>query len=180
MSSLSASPWRTVTRWTTSQKVGHSCCFRQAGNDLELTSSPLAEYYQALEHGSVPLVLGAPNFESFLPTPNAAINIANYLPSSYSAPSASNSSAPTELTAEAKEGLARLAERLRYLGSEQGRTEYEEALAWKLDDAWTTSPLGKVVGLGRERWSTECRLAGLLRGEEWAKPSWVPHRDGRN
>lgn len=139
----------------------------------------LAEYFQALEHGSVPLVLGAPNFKEFLPTPNAAINIADYLPSSYSALSSYNSTAPTELTAEAKEGLGRLAERLRYLGSEEGRSEYEKSLAWKLGDAWTSSPLGKVVGLGRERWSTECRLAGLLRGKEWAKPSWIPRRDSQ-
>jgi hypothetical protein len=143
-------------------------------SELIFPSPP--EYFQALEHGSVPLVLGAPNFEDFIPTANAAMNIADYLPSSYSAPSSSNSTAPTELSAEAKEGLARLADRLRWLGSEEGRSEYEKSLAWKLDDAWTGSPLGKVVGLGRERWSTECRLAGLLRGEEWAKPSWIPQR----
>lgn len=133
------------------------------------------EYFQCMEHGSVPLVLGAPNFaQDFLPSPDAAINIANYLPPSHSALSTTNTSAPTELCAEAKAGLARLAKRLKHLGSEAGRGEYESALQWKKSDKWRGTPFGRVVELGRQRFSAECRLAGLVRGEQWAKSLWAP------
>jgi hypothetical protein len=130
-----------------------------------------------MEFGVIPLVLGSPNFNSdFLPIPSAAINIAEYLPASLSAVSTSNSTSPASLSPDAKAGLARLAARLEYLGSEEGRSDYEDALAWKKDARWRDSPFGKVVGLGRQRWSAECRLAGLLRGQKWAEPSWRPKR----
>lgn len=129
-----------------------------------------------MEHGSVPLVLGAPNMHDFLPAPNAAINIGDYLSPSLTALSTSESEEPEKLSAEDKAGLVRLAERMKFIASREGREEYEQMLTWKNDLRWTSSPFGKVVALGREELSTECRLAGLLRGEEWTQPSWKPHR----
>jgi len=135
------------------------------------------KYYQALERGSVPLVFGAPSYSSrFFPSPNAGIDIASYLPSNYTAPSRSDSKAPEELSEEAKAGLRRLAERLEFLSSEEGKEEYEEMLEWKKDGKWIEdpdNPLGKIMRLSTSQWDQDCRLAGVYRGEDWAKSNYL-------
>jgi hypothetical protein len=124
----------------------------------------------------VPIHLGSPTFnQSFLPAINSAIDLADYLPPEYLALTRSGESAPQELSLAAKEGLRVLADRLLYLGSEDGRDDYERMLAWKNDDRWETeSPFGKVVALGRKELAGDCRLAGILRGESWAQSGWTP------
>jgi hypothetical protein len=59
------------------------------------------------------------------------------------------------------------------LSSEGARRQYEAMLDWKKDDRWKRSPFGKVVALGRASYSAECRLAGYLRGEAWARTNYT-------
>lgn len=69
--------------------------------------------------------------------------------------------------------MARLAARLSFLSSEEGRSEYDSMLAWKRDDKWKTeSPLGKIVALGQGE-ARDCKLAGTLKGLEWAQSNWT-------
>ncbi|BGP37875.1 hypothetical protein JCM10450v2_001811 [Rhodotorula kratochvilovae] len=147
-------------------------------NDLDYSTE---KFFQALERGTVPLVFGPPLAAShFFPAPNAAIDVAAYLPPAYAAQSNSSSRAPEELDDDARAGLARLAERLTHLASEEGRDEYEGMLAWKRDGRWRDdpdNPLGKVVRQSHNEWDMDCRLAGVFRGEEWAKNPWVPPRE---
>ncbi|BGP13801.1 hypothetical protein JCM10213_006367 [Rhodosporidiobolus nylandii] len=142
-------------------------------NDLDYATE---KYFQALERGSVPIVFGPPHYAARLfPSPNAAIDVAEYLPQNYTALSTSSSTAPTSLDADAKEGLARLAKRLEHLSSEEGTQEYEEMLAWK-KSSWrddTLNPLGKIVRESTSRWAQDCRLAGVYRGQEWARSKWT-------
>ncbi|GAA5885317.1 hypothetical protein JCM6882_009568 [Rhodosporidiobolus microsporus] len=143
-------------------------------NDLDYVTE---KYFQALERGTVPLVYGPPDYaRRFFPSPNAGIDVAAYLPPSYLAPSNSSSSGPEELDEEAKAGVARLAKRLELLTSEEGADEYESMLEWKKDDKWRRdpdNPLGKIVRLSTSQWSQDCKLAGVYRGEEWAKNTWT-------
>jgi hypothetical protein len=123
--------------------------------------------------GSVPIYLGAPNFSpTFLPSPNAALNLADYLPPSHTSVTKYDDEAPGELDEEAKEGLARFAEELKRLGSEEGREDYNRMLDWKINDVWKETTFGKVVKLGRGSLSEECRLGGVVRGLEWAMTGW--------
>ncbi|GEM09598.1 alpha-1,3-fucosyltransferase 10, glycosyltransferase family 10 protein [Rhodotorula toruloides] len=144
-------------------------------NDLDYATE---KYFQALERGSVPLVYGPPEAASrFFPSPTAAIDLADYLPSEYTSQSTTDSKEPKELSLEAKAGIKRLAERLEYLSSETGRAEYEEMLAWKKDTAWledAENPLGKVVRQANSPYPQDCRLAGAFLGEAWARNTWVP------
>lgn len=136
------------------------------------------KYFQALERGSVPLVYGPPEAAArFFPSPTAAIDLADYLPSNYTSQSTIDSEEPKELSPEAKAGIKRLADRLEYLSSEEGREEYEDMLAWKKDTAWLEderNPLGKVVRQANSPYPQDCRLAGAYLGEAWARNSWVP------
>ncbi|GAA5822984.1 hypothetical protein JCM11251_004446 [Rhodosporidiobolus azoricus] len=144
-------------------------------NDLDYATEKL---FQAFERGTIPLAFGAPDYaHRFFPSPNAGIDVSEYLPASYSALSNSSSEAPSELDDEAKAGLAKLAERLEYLWSEEGAEEYESMLAWKKDDRWKrdpVNPLGKIVRLSTSKYGQDCRLAGAFRGEDWAKNTWTP------
>lgn len=71
----------------------------------------------------------------------------------------------------------RLAERIKFLASDEGREEYDSMLAWKTDDKWKTeSPFGKIVELGKG-YDRDCKLAGVLRELDWAKSSWTPPDD---
>ncbi|GAA6051873.1 hypothetical protein JCM3770_005514 [Rhodotorula araucariae] len=147
-------------------------------NDLDYSTE---KFFQALERGTVPLVFGPPHAASrFFPAPNAAIDVAAYLPAAYTAPSNSSSRPPEELDDAARAGLAQLAARLTHLASEAGRDEYEEMLAWKRDGRWrddSDNPLGKVVRQSQSEWDMDCRLAGVFRGEQWAQNPWVPPRE---
>lgn len=127
-----------------------------------------------MEKGSVPLHMGSPTFNaSFLPTPNAAIDLAHYLSPAVMSPSVPFNYANTPFDDESKEGLQRLGVRLEHLASEQGRREYESMLAWKNDERWRTeSPFGKVVGYAKRNQSEECRLAGVLRGIYDIESGW--------
>ncbi|GAA6004557.1 hypothetical protein JCM10207_000933 [Rhodosporidiobolus poonsookiae] len=140
-------------------------------NDIDYATE---KYFQALERGSVPLVFGPPDYAArFFPSPTAGIDLAEYLPSNYTELSTSSSSPPDELTDEAKAGLARLAKRLEHLMSDEGKGEYEKMLAWKRswrDDP--NNPLAKIVGLSTSKWSQDCRLAGVYRGQAWAQNTW--------
>ncbi|GAA5942717.1 hypothetical protein JCM3775_005024 [Rhodotorula graminis] len=169
----------TKTRWnekiTLMSRYKFSVAFENS-NELDYSTEKL---FQAFERGTVPLVLGPPDAaKRFFPSPNAAIDVASYLPASYSAPSNSSSVPPDALDPAALVGLARLAERLAYLSSDAGRDEYEGMLAWKRDGgAWLDdphNPLGKVVRQSHSEWDQDCRLAGVFRGEEWARNAWVP------
>ncbi|GAA6044865.1 alpha-1,3-fucosyltransferase 10, glycosyltransferase family 10 protein [Rhodotorula toruloides] len=144
-------------------------------NDLDYATE---KYFQALERGSVPLVYGPPEAAArFFPSPTAAIDLADYLPSNYTSQSTIDSEEPKELSPEAKAGIKRLADRLEYLSSEEGREEYEDMLAWKKDTAWLEderNPLGKVVRQANSPYPQDCRLAGAYLGEAWARNSWVP------
>ncbi|GAA5996110.1 uncharacterized protein JCM10292_007398 [Rhodotorula paludigena] len=143
-------------------------------NDLDYATEKL---WQSFERGTVPLVYGPPEAaRRFFPAPNAAIDLADYLPPQYLELSTSYTSAPTNLTVEAKQGVARLAKRLQHLASPEGRDEYEAMLAWKKDGAWSKdpeNPLNKVVRASRSQYTQDCRLAGVLRGQEWAKNTWT-------
>ncbi|GAA5971661.1 hypothetical protein JCM3765_006711 [Sporobolomyces pararoseus] len=125
------------------------------------------KYFQALERGSVPLVFGAPSYESrFFPSPNAAIDIADYLPLNYTLPSRSDDKEPEELSEEAQAGLRKLADRLTYLSSEEGKEEYESMLTWKESGDWKDdpkNPLGKIVKISTSEWDQDCRLAKVFR-----------------
>lgn len=127
----------------------------------------------------MPIVFGAPDYaKRFFPSPNAAINVADYLSPSLTALSNTDSEAPETLSAEDKAGLARLAERLRFLASAEGREEYDSMLAWKNDDKWKTgSPFGKIVELSTGPYDRDCKLAGVLRGLDWAKSTWTPPKE---
>jgi len=132
-----------------------------------LTLSPLS--------GSVPLYFGTPHFkERFLPTPNAAVDIADYVSDDLRQLSHSGRPAPSSLDAESRTGIKRLADRLTFWTSEAGRSEYEAMLDWKKDEKWKESAFGKVVQLGREPLHADCRVAGWFRGEEWGQSSWTP------
>lgn len=136
-----------------------------------------AQFYQAAEIGSIPLHFGAPNFTTrFLPSPTTGgIDVASYLPARYGALSAFDDETPDgDLDDEAKEGVARLAERLKFLGSPEGRGEYERMLEWKKPGSkWRErTPFGKVVVLGSKHTDEACRLAGVVRGFDWAKSGW--------
>lgn len=150
----------------------------QNSNDLDYSTEKL---FQAFERGTVPLVFGPPDAaRRFFPSPTAAIDVAAYLPASYSALSNSSSVPPDALDAAARAGLARLAARLAFLSSDAGRTEYEGMLGWKRDGRWlddAANPLGKVVRQSHSEWDQDCRLAGVFRGEEWARNDWVPPAD---
>ncbi|GAA5903798.1 uncharacterized protein JCM6883_001989 [Sporobolomyces salmoneus] len=125
------------------------------------------KYFQSLERGSVPLVFGAPNYrERFFPSPNAAIDVADYLPLNYTLPSRSDDKQPEELSEEALAGLQKLADRLEYLSSEEGREEYESMLDWKKSDDWKedNNPLGKIVKLATSEFEQDCKLAKVFRG----------------
>ncbi|GAA5868714.1 hypothetical protein JCM1840_004366 [Sporobolomyces johnsonii] len=148
-------------------------------NDLDYTTE---KYFQALERGSVPLVFGSPSFASrFLPAPNAAIDVSSYLPSNYTSLSTTASEEPEDLSSDAREGLKRLAERLEFLASDEGRDEYDAMLEWKRDGRWLSdegdgdgeNPLGKIVRMATSEWGQDCKLAGVYRGEEWARSGWV-------
>ncbi|GAA5848403.1 hypothetical protein JCM8547_004505 [Rhodosporidiobolus lusitaniae] len=166
----------THTRWNEKiTLIGHyrfTIAFENS-NDLDYVTE---KCFQALERGSVPLVFGAPNYaRRIFPSPNAGIDLAGYLPAEYSQQSNSSSEAPSELSEEAKEGLARLAKRLDYLSSEKGTAEYEKMLAWKKSD-WKTdpeNPLGKIVRESTHKFSQDCRLALAFRGQptsRWTEP----------
>ncbi|GAA6012404.1 hypothetical protein JCM11491_004322 [Sporobolomyces phaffii] len=154
------------TKITTINYYLFSVAFENS-NDYDYVTE---KYFQALERGSVPIVFGAPNYGSrFFPARDAAIDVADYLPSNYTLPSRSDSKEPEELSDAAKAGLAKLADRLTYLASEEGREEYEAMLRWKDDDAWKTdpnNPLGKIVALSTSPWDQDCRLARVFRGED--------------
>ncbi|CEQ39727.1 SPOSA6832_01291 [Sporobolomyces salmonicolor] len=139
-------------------------------NDLDYTTE---KYFQALERGSVPLVFGSPAFAArFLPAPNAAIDVAAYLPANYTA----RSTPPPRALARGPRGLARLARRLEHLASDAGRDEYDAMLAWKADGRWRAdgaNPLGKIVRMATSEYAQDCKLAGVYRGEEWARSGWV-------
>ena len=139
-------------------------------------SSPLlVTHLPPAAPGSVPLYFGTPHFkERFLPTPNAAIDIADYVSPALRQLSHSGRPAPTRLDSESKKGIKNLAERLVYLSSEAGRSNYEAMLDWKKDEAWKESAFGKVVRLGREPLHADCRVAGWYREEEWGRSSWTP------
>ncbi|GAA5948381.1 hypothetical protein JCM21900_002695, partial [Sporobolomyces salmonicolor] len=143
-------------------------------NDLDYTTE---KYFQALERGSVPLVFGSPAFAArFLPAPNAAIDVAAYLPANYTARSTTASEEPGALSPAARAGLARLARRLEHLASDAGRDEYDAMLAWKADGRWRAdgaNPLGKIVRMAASEYGQDCKLAGVYRGEEWARSGWV-------
>lgn len=125
------------------------------------------KYFQALERGSVPLVFGAPSYrDRFFPAPNAAIDLAEYLPANYTVPSRHDDEQPEDLSDEAKAGLARLAERLKFLASERGRAEYESMLEWKRTGEWRRNddnPLGKIVRLATSEFEQDCKLAKIFR-----------------
>jgi hypothetical protein len=134
------------------------------------------QYFQALERGTVPLVFGAPDYKNlYFPSPNAGIDIADYLPANYSLPSRVGSQPPAELDADAKAGLGRLAKRLEYLSSKEGEEEYEAMLAWKKEDfKRDDNPLGKILKQSTHRYGQDCRLAGIFRGgdDAWARNTW--------
>lgn len=137
------------------------------------TNHPPLQYFQALEVGSVPIYLGAPNFSpTFLPSPTAALNLEDYLSPLHTSITHNTDEAPEELDQEAIEGLARFAEELKRLGSEEGREDYEKMLDWKVGDGWKKGTFGKVVKMGKGGLSEECRLAGVVRGMEWATSEW--------
>ncbi|GAA6042754.1 hypothetical protein JCM8097_007459 [Rhodosporidiobolus ruineniae] len=144
-------------------------------NDLDYVTE---KYFQSLERGTVPLVFGAPDYaRRFFPSPNAGIDVGSYLPANYTEPSRPWSSPPEALDDEAKAGLARLAKRLEHLSSDAGNDEYEAMLEWKKDGRWKrdpANPLGKIVRESTSRWAQDCRLAGVFRGQEWAKSGWTP------
>lgn len=142
-------------------------------------SSPLlVTHLPPAAPGSVPLYFGTPNFkERFLPTPNAAIDIADYVSDDLRQLSHSGRNAPTKLDAQSKAGVKRLADRLAHWASEEGREEYEDMLRWKEDEAWKESAFGRVVQLGREPLHADCRVAGWYRGEEWGRSSWRPSEE---
>ncbi|GAA5896291.1 hypothetical protein JCM8208_001837 [Rhodotorula glutinis] len=173
----------TKTRWnekiTLMSRYKFSVAFENS-NDLDYSTEKL---FQAFERGTVPLLFGPPDAaKRFFPSPTAAIDVASYLPASYSAPSNSSSVPPDALDDAARAGLARLAERLTFLSSDAGRDEYEGMLAWKRDRRWLddpANPLGKVVRQSHSEWDQDCRLAGVFRGEEWARNPWVPPVDER-
>ncbi|GAA6062046.1 hypothetical protein JCM10212_005031 [Sporobolomyces blumeae] len=165
------------TKWNTKITMINYYLFSVAfenSNDYDYVTE---KYFQALERGSVPLVFGAPAYRSrFFPAPNAAIDVADYLPDNYTLPSRSDSNEPTVLSDEAKEGLARLAKRLEYLSSDEGRAEYEAMLSWKEDDGWKrdeTNPLGKIVRMSTSTWAQDCKLAGVHRRQEWAASGFI-------
>ncbi|GAA5968125.1 hypothetical protein JCM11641_003740 [Rhodosporidiobolus odoratus] len=143
-------------------------------NDLDYATE---KYFQAIERGSVPLVYGPPDYAArFFPSPNAGIDLADYLPLNYTSQSNSSSKAPSELSSEATEGIARLAKRLEHLSSAEGTKEYESMLDWKKDDSWRRdplNPLGKIVRESTSKWSQDCRLAGVFRGQDWATNKWT-------
>jgi hypothetical protein len=65
--------------------------------------------------------------------------------------------------------LGRLADRLKFLSSEEGREEYESMLKWKENDRWKEdpeNPLGRIVRMSTSEWDQDCKLARILRGEE--------------
>lgn len=141
-------------------------------NDLDYVTE---KSFQAFEFGSVPIHLGSPSFnQSFQPAPNTAIDLADYLPAEYLKLSAPGDTPPAQLSPEGKAGMVRLADRLRHLGSAEGREDYERMLEWKKDEGWIESPLGKLVKLGRTELPSDCMLAGLVRGKEWGKSGWTP------
>ncbi|KAI8452550.1 hypothetical protein BY996DRAFT_7218774 [Phakopsora pachyrhizi] len=93
------------------------------------------KYYQALEAGSPPIHLGltSDQLEKFKPSPNAAINVADF------------------------PDVKSLAKRLEEIS--KNREEYESMLDWK--NMPLSGDFGKIVRWGKE--SEWCRLAKLLR-----------------
>ncbi|KAK4701885.1 hypothetical protein P7C70_g4346, partial [Phenoliferia sp. Uapishka_3] len=130
--------------------------------------------FQPLEFGSVPIHLGSPTYnQSFLPAPNTAIDLAEYLPAEYLELSTPSTQGPGGLSDAAKAGVRRLADRLRHLSSAEGQSDYERMLDWKKNDDWKKSPFGKVVEIGREPIEGDCRLAGILKGHKWAETNFT-------
>ncbi|GAA5940997.1 uncharacterized protein JCM15063_000613 [Sporobolomyces koalae] len=143
-------------------------------NDFDYVTE---KYFQALERGSVPIVFGAPSYSTrFFPALNAAIDVADYLPTNYTQPSRTDSKEPTELSQRAKDGIAQLANRLKYLSSEEGRDEYELMLEWKKMNWWKANPrnpLSEIVRMAHSPWEQDCKLAGIFRGNQsWAQSGY--------
>ncbi|SCV67046.1 BQ2448_5692 [Microbotryum intermedium] len=164
------------TWWTVKTAVTQFYKFTLAmenSNDLDYVTE---KYYQCLERGSVPIVYGAPNFaERFSIAPNSFINVADYVTPDLMALSKTTSSPEEALSQENKDGIKRLVERIQYLSSPEGRTEYDAMLAWKKDESWKdTSPMGKIYKMSHRKIHNHCMIAGVARGYDWAKSTWTP------
>ncbi|SGY40269.1 BQ5605_C003g02344 [Microbotryum silenes-dioicae] len=164
------------TWWTVKTAVTQFYKFTLAmenSNDLDYVSE---KYFQCLERGSVPIVYGAPHFaERFSIAPNSFINVADYVTPDLMELS-TTASAPTKaLSQENKDGLKRMVERIQYLSSPEGRTEYDAMLAWKKDESWKeNSPMGKIWKMSHRKLHIHCMVAGSARGYDWAKSGWTP------
>ncbi|KAK4053852.1 hypothetical protein OIV83_001508 [Microbotryomycetes sp. JL201] len=162
------------TRWnikiSTMKRYKFAIAFENS-NDLDYVTE---KFFQPLEQGVVPLTFGPPDVaRRFFPAPNAAIDVGRFLSPRLRQLSTTESEEPESLSESDKQSLSSLADRLKFLSSVQGKEEYLDMLSWKANDDWkTASPLGKVVDLNKG-YDRDCKLAGFLRGLDWARSNWT-------
>ncbi|KAK4058795.1 hypothetical protein OIO90_000241 [Microbotryomycetes sp. JL221] len=162
------------TRWNikiaTMKRYKFAIAFENS-NDLDYVTE---KFFQPLEQGVVPLTFGAPDMERrFFPSPNAAIDVGQYVSAQLRNLSTTDSEPPNSLSNQDKLKLKILAKKLLHLSSQQGQQEYELMLNWKQSNEWkSSSPLGKIVKLNKG-FDRDCKLVGVLLGLDWSKSNWI-------